>query len=100
MARPEQPWSTFSPFEPGQEEDLTLRRTPKAVASCPSWSSSLDWLHPALGSISSTSTSPTHAQTKAEASSYPDLPYDQGQPQLRHLLEQTKAKKTSHEFQL
>lgn len=70
------------------------------MASCPSWSSSLDWLRPSLGSISSSSSSPTRAQTKEEASSYSDLPYDQGQPQLRHLLEQSQGEKTSHELQV
>lgn len=48
-AWPEQPRSSIRPFEPGQEVDFTLRRTPKATGSCSSWSSSLalfcSWKH-------------------------------------------------------
>lgn len=56
-ARPGQPWLGLGPSEPGQEVDFAFR-IPKA--KCPSWSSSLNWLCPALGSISSTTISPTH----------------------------------------
>ena len=92
-ARPEQPWSGFCPFEPGQEVDLCLRCLQKPWQAAQAGPAVCTGCGHALGSISSTSSSPTHTQTEAEASSYPDLPHDQGQPQLRHLLEQSQGEK-------